>query len=137
MIKFQKRRIWVMFWLPLIISILFALLTYTTARSSPNSMYNKELPEKYLIRNPKLKRYFFNPTDELTKHFVYCHFIYVFAVVLNLLLYILYFYNGSTAIILDSENYIKLFGLCIICVELIVYAIDSAIYINIFKNKKW
>ena len=126
-----------MFYVPLIISIIYFLLSYIMCRSSPKSMYNKDLPNKYLIKSNLLKKYFLNPRDELTKHFVYSHFISIFILVFNFVIYFLYFYNGSTSNILTNANYLPLLGILIVSVDFIVFAIDAIIYTKIDKDKKW
>lgn len=100
-------------------------------------MYNKDLPNKYLIKSNLLKKYFLNPRDELTKHFVYSHFISIFILVFNFVIYFLYFYNGSTSNILTNANYLPLLGILIVSVDFIVFAIDAIIYTKIDKDKKW
>ena len=126
-----------MFWLPLIISIIYFLLSYIMCRSSFQSMYNEDLSEIWLVKSKLLKKYFLNPKDGLTKHLVFSHFLGLFLLIFNIVLYALYLLNGCTGYILNSETYLITLGAVILGVNLIVYSIDALIYIKVFNKDKW
>ena len=126
-----------MFWLPLIISIIYFLLSYIMCRSSFQSMYNEDLSEIWLVKSKLLKKYFLNPKYGLTKHLVFSHFLGLFLLVFNIVLYALYLLNGCTDYILNSETYLITLGAVILGVNLIVYSIDALIYIKVFNKDKW
>ena len=126
-----------MFWLPLIISIIYFLLSYIMCRSSFQSMYNEDLSEIWLVKSKLLKKYFLNPKDGLTKHLVFSHFLGLFLLIFNIVLYVLYLLNGCTGYILNSETYLITLGAVILGVNLIVYSIDALIYIKVFNKDKW
>ena len=126
-----------MFYVPLIISIVYFLLSYIMCRSSFQSMYNEDLSEIWLVKSKLLKKYFLNPKDGLTKHLVFSHFLGIIVLVFNFVLYSLCLFSGSIAHILNSETYLIILAAVILGVNLIVYIIDALIYIKVFKNDKY
>lgn len=126
-----------MFYIPLIFSLLEFIFSYIMCRSSPKSTYNDDLPKIFLVRSRLLKKYFLNPKNEITIHLVISHFLGIIVFVFNIVLYTLYFLNGCTAFILNSETYLIILCGIILGVNLIIYVFDALIYIKVFKNDKY
>lgn len=123
-------------WLSLILSFLLVIITYITGRFSPNSSLNHNLPKKYLIKSEKIKKYFFLPSWELTKHFVGLHFSMIYGLIFNIILYVCYFYNGSTSFILESEFFIKIYGIIVLSIIMFTYILNTFLHAKYsFRNK--
>ena len=80
------------------------LCTYFATRNNKGSGLYFKFPEKYLINNPLILNYLFNPENRVPKWFFIWHILSLLYFLIVLLIYVLYWLNISRLI----ESYLCL-----------------------------
>lgn len=97
----------------LIVSGLGCLISYIFQTLLPSSI-NHVYPEKFLVKNKFILKYFCNPEEPITKHYTILHFIFLFYFIIMFILHLIYWITGSNPV-LQHPEFIKynLIGLAV------------------------
>ena len=96
------------------------ILTYIYQSLFADIQFNHTYPEKFLVKNKFILRYFLNPKAPITKHYTIFHFTILFYFVLVLVMYAIYWITGSNPI-LESSQFREY--------NLIGFSVFSALYV--------
>lgn len=99
----------------LIVSGLGCLISYIFQAFLADSQLSYEYPEKFLVKNKFILKYFCNPEKPITKHYTILHFILLFYFIIIMILHLTYWISGLN-FVLQNPEFIKynLIGLAIL-----------------------
>lgn len=87
----------------LIVVSIVCLFSYIGQSLFADIQVNHTYPEKFLVKNKFILRYFLNPKAPITKHYTIFHFTILFYFVLVLVMYAIYWITGSNPILENPQ----------------------------------
>lgn len=96
---------------------------------------NHLLPEKYLIHNKKILKYFLYPKHKITKHWVISHFIVLLLVIIFLIVFFISLFIGFADIIFNNKTAFLITGICFATTILPCLVYDAIIQTKFILKK--